>query len=213
MKITGGLRRFLLSAFAAVVCLIYISSCTDDPVGSSTDIINPTIADFPRSVGSEWTYRRTDSIAATVTTVTVTIDAVLPSIPEISSTRWLIADGVVEDTLIVTVNDDSLTLDGNLQEFFAWTGKFVFPFIVGDSWSGLTSFDTVEVVSSERTITPVQTFNRAFLIERQLQLPNQLVVWNHWFVPRIGLVRITYRESFFGPTANEVWELTGYRIE
>ena len=203
------LARFLI---LGMVCLVGLVACEDDPVGSPTDILNPTIASFPLTVGSAWTYRRTDSTAATVTTVTVTIDSTLPGSTGSSVTQWLLADGEIVDTLMVTVTGDTLTLDGLPRRFTACLGRYVFPFIVGDGWRGLSPSDSVQVLAAQRLRTPVGTFDRAFEIERELVIPNQIAVWTHWFVPEIGIVQLTFREQFFGDSHSETWELTGYRI-
>lgn len=202
-----------LTVLLGIYLLFSLVSCEDEPINSSLDTTNPTLANFPIGVGSEWTYRRTDSLAATVTTVTVTIDAILPSIPSVAATQWLVSDGSGEDTLVVTIAGDSVTLDGSPQYAQGLLGRYVFPFIVGDRWPGLSPVDTVRVVSRGRTVTPVQTFDNAFEIERELQLPNQVTTWTHWFVPDIGIVKLSYRDFLFGPVANETWELTGYRLE
>lgn len=197
---------------AALVCSIAFLGCEDDPVGSATDLINPTLANFPLGVGSEWTYRRTDSVAATVTTVTVTIDAALPGSPGSSALRWLLDDGTVVDTLIVTTTGDTVTIEGTPQLFIAYLGRYVFPFVAGDGWRGLSPSDSVRVLSALPLRTPVQRFDRAFEIERELVIPNQIATWTHWFVPNIGVVQLTFREQFFGDSQNESWELTGYRL-
>jgi hypothetical protein len=184
--------------------------CEEDPISTPTAVASPTLATFPLGIGSEWTYRKTDSLTATVTTVTVTVDQLLPSIPSVTAYQWLIDDGAAVDTLVVSIEGDSLTISGTGAD--AFFGRYVFPFLVGDEWEGLSVLDSVRVVSRGALQTFSLDFDNAFTVVREYEAPNQLNTITHWFVPNVGLAQLSSREFFFGITRNETWELTAYRV-
>jgi len=202
--------KYLLVIMTTVVLIAV--GCEEDPVTNPTVVVSPTLGTFPLTIGSEWTYRRTDSLAATVTTVTVTIDQQLPSVPGLTVYQWLVDDGTDEDTLTVTIEADTLTLSSNSTALDAFFTRYVFPFLVGDGWDGLTAADSVRVLSRGDLETFSLDFDNAFEVEREYQAPNQLNTTTHWFVPNIGIAQIALREFFFTITRNETWELTSFRV-
>ena len=55
-------------------------------------------------------------------------------------------------------------------------------------------------------------FTEAYLIEREIWIPNNLIHIKYWVVPKIGIVKINKRDQYFGKYEIEDWELIKYKV-
>lgn len=204
------MKRFLiiLVIFAGVL----VAGCEEDPISNPTAVVSPTLAMFPLGVGSTWTYKVTDSLAATERTVTVRIDTQTVAGANGAAYRWLAEDGGSIDTISVTVDFDTLLLEPPQTEPIGFRMRYNFPFVVGDAWEGFATDDTVRVLDRGALNMPTLDFENAFRIEWLATNPNSALAITHWFVPNVGPARIQVREFFLGVTRNETWELIAYRV-
>ena len=211
-----------------ILFLVFMSFKSCKPSDKSNEL---SIDDFPMTVGSQWTYVRTDTLIRQigrreptyVTEIeTVTIEVVRTDKKkkkEIIS-KWVRTFNAEIDTQNVIFNKDTLEFmypDNPVGSFF--TFKIPFPLKVGNRWYGYyvepPPPDSYKVVQKESLEVKAGTFADAYLIERGTWIPNNPANFKYWVVPKIGIVKIRSWDLFTlgGETKIENWELIKYDIK
>ncbi len=187
-----------------------------------------SIEDFPMTVGSQWTFVRTDTLIRQigrreptyVTEIeTVTIEVVRTDKKkkkEIIS-KWVRTFNAEIDTQYVIFSKDTLELTTPTNpagSYFAF--KIAFPLIVGNRWFGRYGEpppDSYKVAQPESLKVEAGTFADAYLIERGIWIPNNSIYFKYWIVPKIGIVKMRKWDQYFGEYTIENWDLIRYDIK
>ena len=210
-----------------ILFLVFMSFKSCKPSDKSNEL---SIDDFPMTVGSQWTYVRTDTLIRQigrreptyVTEIeTVTIEVVRTDKKkkkEIIS-KWVRTFNAEIDTQNVIFNKDTLEFmypDNPAGSFF--TFKIPFPLKVGNRWYGWYGEpprDSFKVVQEESLEVPAGKFGQVYLIERGIFIPNNGGYYKCWIVPEIGIVKMSrWSQNTLGREYEvEDWDLIGYDIK
>src|SRR5574341_2243995 len=198
------MKKFISLVGLEILFLVSISSKLCESANKSSKI---SIKDFPMTVGSQWTYVRTDSLAYYLgrrePSFTVRMETVTVHITRTDKTKkkeiiseWVLTFRSKVDTQYVVIHKDTLRMLTTMDPIERYVEfEFVFPLKVGKSWNGPYPYlsDSSKVVQLEPVEVPAGRFTAAYLINRQIWSPNSLGHRKYWIVPKVGIVM---REPF-----------------
>jgi hypothetical protein len=171
-----------------------------------------TVAGFPLTVGTQWTYRVVDSLLDIVDTVEVRIDRLSDSTPSSQTWVWVYTShrGLISrpDRRVTLVGDTVYMRDEDRSKSFL---KIVYPLEVENTWWN-GAYECAVVAESTITV-PCGAF-RTYRMETVLHSPclNCFLTFDHWLVRNVGIVRMRRVEGDLVANSLEVWELIGCRI-
>ena len=183
--------------------------------------------EFPMTVGSQWTYLRTDTLIRSIgrkdpiyvtemETVTVKITKTNKKKQKEIISEWIRTFNTEVDTQNVILKKDTLefmTPSNPAGSYF--TFKIAFPLKAGNRWFGRYGEpppDSYKVVQPESLEVEAGTFADTYLIERGIWIPNNSIYFKYWVVPNIGIIKIHKWDQYFGEYQTEDWELIRYDI-
>lgn len=191
--------------FIALMWLLLIS-CAQ----KRSDYINPDNY-FPNSIGNKFTYRVVDSVSHKTYDVNVSVvgTTTLPNGKQ--ATLWTYAYPNSMDTNYVFSNKDSAVFYDKSKT--AIVNLYHFPLTIGAQWK-YPYFGPY--VSSVISVSPLQTqsatFSSAYLIKEIDNSPNTYITKNKWYVPMVGLVKMSIGGHDPGSGFNQLWELRSYTL-
>jgi len=219
------MKKLISLGCLEILFLVFISFKLCESGDKSNKI---SIDDFPMTVGSQWTYLRTDSLAyymgyrtpsytVRIETVTVQITRAHKKKRKEIITEWVRTFPSKVDTQYVVIKKDTLRLLTSMDPTERHVVfQFIFPLKAGKSWNGPYPFpsDSSKVVQPEPIEVAAGKFTEAFLISREIWSPNSLGHRKYWIVPKVGIVKMSKSNLFtLGPEYNaETWELIKYDI-
>jgi len=189
-----------------------------------------SIDDFPMTVGSQWTYVRTDTLIRSIgrkepiyvtelETVTVQVVRTDKRKRKEIVSEWVRMFNTEVDTQYVIFRKDTLeftTSDNPAGSPFNF--KIAFPIKFGNRWYGWYGEpprDSFKVVLEESLKVAAGKFSQVYLIERGTFIPNSLGYYKCWIVPEIGIVKMCRwgQNTLGGEYKVENWDLIRYDIK
>ncbi len=198
------MKKLISFAGLNILFLVFMSFKLCESANKSNKI---SIDDFPMTVGSQWTYLRTDSVyhygdptrEVVKETVAVQITSEQKGSNQEQILRWIRNFVNAIDTEYAVVKGDTVTLFTSIDSVkSSVVFRFVFPLKVGKRWSGHSTFrdsDYYAVMRAESVTVPAGKFSNAYLIFRRIADLGIPGVVKFWVVPKIGIVKMA-REDF-----------------
>ena len=196
-----------LSSFI-IIAIVLFSSCKKGDTDTSP---TPMFAsDFPTTVGSQWVYKRTDSLWHVVDTLTVKIieDATSPNSQP--TKMWqLVHNNRIDTTYYMIVADTALVCVAN---FNFYTQKLAFPYDVGKTYSNGAFYNTI-LDRSDIVVSNV-LFSKTFHTYYSYELIEYSFKQESWVEKRVGIVKQHTTASSWdtGSSANYTIELLSTNI-
>lgn len=207
-----------------ILFLVFISFKLCESGDKSNKI---SIDDFPMTVGSQWTYVRTDSLirqigrrdpvyVTEIETVTVHVIRTHKKKHKEIICAWMRTFHDKVDTQYVALKRDTLKFIDSEDPATGYVlFQILFPIKVGNRWYGRYGEpppDSYKVAQPESLEVEAGTFTDAYLIERGVWIPNNPIYFKYWIVPKVGIVKIRKWDSIFGEYTSENWDLIRYDI-
>lgn len=218
------------------IFLLYFVHMGHSQTQASDEPKEVSISDFPMTVGSQWTYLRTDSLFQSIhyqdtrtveqETVTIQITSEHKKGNKEKILEWVRTFPTVVDTEYVVIKEDTVTLFTSVD-----TAKsevvfhFVFPLKTNKRWAGESrNSDSISyrVVRQESVTVPAGKFTNAYWISRRTWDPEDSTFVHHfpesvnyWVVSEIGIVKMNkYTSSAIAlEHKSTTWELIKYDIK
>lgn len=181
---------------------------------------------FPNTPGDSWTYEVTDSSQSTSSnptspkqyTVTVRITGAKKLVDGRDAMIWRYQYPWGYDTTFVRTTSDSIMVFTpgyveSVENLKYPRLLFITPFTIGDGWNGkLLYVDTLWVTDLVNLTTSAGNFNDCYNVDHRYLGPNIVDNDNYWFRPYLGMVKIYYDDSKFGPRQFRTWKLISYSL-
>ena len=226
------MKKLIYLGCLEILFLVFISFKLCESGDKSNKI---SIDDFPMTVGSQWTFVRTDSLfeygdpKRTVVKETVTVQ--IANEHSVNSKEkileWIRTFDNTVDTEYAVIQGDTIMLATSMDPVkSSVVFHFVFPIKIGKGWSGPSSFrnsDYYMVMEPESVLVPAGNFATAYLIRRITGDLSNLGLIKYWVVPKIGIVKMTRSNLLilgkeYYPTSSAyekiaIWELIEYKVK
>ncbi len=196
----------------AVVELSFLTliavSCAD--MGVETEDGGFNQSEFPSHVGDTWAYTISDNVQKRTGAATITVVGKMSGNPPVylweSNTS-----GVIETRYCQMLND---TLKMHYREDSVFTAlTYVFPLQAGKQWRGSPRGHTCMVLGVGPDEVPSGKFDSCVEIVERWRTNEHDYEIRSWLVPRVGLVRMSYKATEFGKLVKDVsWELISYQV-
>lgn len=210
------------------IFLLYFVHMGHSQTQASDEPKEVSISDFPMTVGSQWTYLRTDSLFQSIhyqdtrtveqETVTIQITSEHKKGNKEKILEWVRTFPTAVDTEYVVIKEDTVTLLTSMDTVKSdVVFHFIFPIKIGNIWSGPSTFresDSYKVMEPESVIVPAGNFATNHLIYRITGDLSNLGLVKYWVVPKIGIIKMNKHTSVIGfALKSTTWELIKYDIK
>ena len=193
--------------FLFAVSFFFLSSCAQ----KKSEI---KIADkyFPNTLGTQYTYRVTDSLAKKTITVTVLIagTSTLSNGQPVNIWTYKFPDHI--DTNYVFNDKDSVVFYGSRQldrSKIEILNSLHFPISVHRKWRVSFIGDSSTVINNTVFTQNGTSYQNTFLIHEYGHSYNYTINKYLWFTPNVGLVRMDY----ISLGVLQIWQLIDYSIK
>lgn len=168
---------------------------------------------FPNSVGSQWVYTVYDSITGSIDTAQVDIVRTVDIGNGVQAAVWkyTLSDAVwyrymrTADRRVLEYRDTNRASGNTL---------YLFPLEVGTKWVSNPSWSDTSIVVMRDTLSfPARVFENAVFVKRGWNTPGSSGRTDTWFVPKVGIVRLSLWSATAADTTCELWELISCKLE
>ena len=174
---------------------------------------------FPNSIGSNWVYKTSNSLANGEGSLTSEIVGETTLMNNNPATIWVsdintpIGFYNTIDTLYFSVSKDTVFYYKSRENLSFPAILYVLPYTVGDTVLDLSSGIKYIVEEESQISLGVGTFKAGFKIRENRWGPNYDLITYSWIVPNIGLIKRDIFEYVFGYlNYEEHWELIYYNL-
>ncbi len=189
--------------------LLLLVSCDEE----TRESVEGAEESFPNGVGSQWVYAVYDSITGSADTAQVDIMRTVDIGNGIEAAVWRYtrSEAVWYRYMRTT---GSRVIEYRDTNRASGNTLYYFPLEVGIRWvSNPTWDDTSTVVMRDTVSFPARVFENAVFVERRWNTPGSSGRTDTWFVPKVGIVKLSLWSATSADTTHEVWELVSCKLE